>query len=219
MEINADILQYLDQLCAPQSDLLRELEAHTYAEVYNPVMISGPYQGRFLSMLSKIKQPKKVLEIGTYTGYSALCLAEGMATDGRLMTIERNPNMLAVARRFFDKSPYGDRMETIEGEAIQMLKKDSSDKFSDLDLVFLDANKKMYTEYVDLVYPRLKTGGLLIVDNVLWKGKVIKKEDIDSDSVTKSLHLFNQYISQEYRGRLSPITLPIRDGILLGVKQ
>lgn len=218
MEINADILQYVEGLCSCQSQLLDELQEFTFAEVYNPVMISSEYQGRLLSFFSQLKRPKKALEIGTYTGFSALCLAEGLAPEGKLITIERNPNMLGVARSFFERSAYANQIQGIEGEAIEMLKANTDQQFDGLDLVFIDANKKAYKEYVDLIFPMMNTGGVMIIDNVLWKGKVIKSEEIEHDLVTKSLSLFNKYISEVYADRLTPMILPIRDGITVGIK-
>lgn len=166
------ILTYCQQNSTAESDLLRELERTTHLTKLEPEMLAGYVQGRFLSFVSIWLQPKKILEIGTYTGYSALCLAEGLAPNGRLDTIERNPEHEDIINTNINKSPLGSRIHLTIGDAFDIVPK-LEHKY---DLIFLDGAKKHYCEFYDLIFPKLKIGGTLIADNVLWYGNILAKK-------------------------------------------
>ncbi len=194
-----------------ESPLLAQLNRETHAKVLQPRMLSGHLQGRLLSLFSTMIRPRRILEIGTYTGYSALCLAEGLSDDGLLVTIDVNEELYDFTRKFFDNSPFGHQIDfriANAAEEIQTL----SDTF---DLVFIDADKLNYSLYYDLVFDKVRKGGVIIADNVLWSGKVAQTDKkIDKD--TQSLLDFNQKIHQD--SRVSNILLPIRDGLLIAWK-
>ncbi|HIP37462.1 MAG TPA: O-methyltransferase [Crocinitomix sp.] len=203
-----DIENYTLKLTKNESDLLAKLNRETQIKMINPRMLSGHLQGRFLSLISQLKQPKTILEIGTYTGYSALCLAEGLQKEGKLITIDINEETAHFAQGFFNQSDYKSQIEIIVGEATKII----PTLPQSFDLVFIDADKKNYLTYFDLIIDKVPSNGLIIVDNVLWKGHILKPEE-EMDANTKSIHQFNQKVNKD--PRVENILLPIRDGLML----
>ena len=171
-------------------------------------MLSGPYQGRLLAMLSKLINPKTILEIGTYTGYSALCLAEGLAPDGILHTIDHNEELSSIQQKYFDKSDYKNQIKTHIGDALDIISKLNL-KF---DLVFIDADKANYPNYFKAIVPKMNSGGLILSDNVLWSGKVLQKADV-KDVDTQALQVYNKLVNED--SRVESVLLPVRDGLTL----
>jgi caffeoyl-CoA O-methyltransferase len=208
--ISEQLQQYLDTHSAQEPELLQQLNRETHQKVLQPRMLSGAYQGRILALLSKLIQPKNILEIGTYTGYASLCLAEGMATEGRLDTIDCNEELAQMQRKYFDLSPYYNRIYQHLGMAADILPKLSGP----YDLVFMDADKENYPHYFDLIIDKMNPGALLISDNVLWSGKVLKEGD---DEATKALQVYNHKINTD--SRVETVILPIRDGLSLSRKR
>ena len=208
--IDKDILNYVESNSQNEPQLLKELNRETHLKVLNPRMLSGSYQGRLLSLLSKIIGPKSVLEIGTYTGYSALCIAEGLHKDGTIDTIDVNEELQNIQKKYFDKSGYGHKIFCHVGNALEIIPK--IDNF--FDLVFLDADKENYPAYFEMVIDKIVPGGILISDNVLWSGKVIDKNS--SDIATKKLLEFNNIINNDKR--LETIIIPVRDGLSVSRK-
>jgi caffeoyl-CoA O-methyltransferase len=191
-----------------EPQLLQELNRETWQKVLNPRMLSGEFQGRVLSMISKLIQPKTILEIGTYTGYSALCLAEGLAPNGELHTLDRNEELFDLQRAYFDKSPYKDQIHQHLGTALDLLPQ-FDQKF---DLVFIDADKANYSNYFHLIIDKMNPGGIILSDNVLWSGKVVEALD-PKDIDTAALLEYNRLLNQD--PRLETVLLPIRDGLTL----
>jgi predicted O-methyltransferase YrrM len=191
--------------------LLQELTRETYQKILQPRMLSGHYQGRLLSMISKLTHPKNILEIGTYTGYSALCLAEGMQTDGELHTIDINEELLDFQRIYFDKSPYGKQIFQHLGNALEIIPS-LNKRF---DLIFIDADKDNYPAYFNVIIDKLNPGGIILSDNVLWSGKVIEPLQED-DFSTKALIEYNALLKEDKR--IETIILPIRDGLTISRK-
>jgi predicted O-methyltransferase YrrM len=209
------IAQELDQYCcnhsAEENDLLKRINRETHLEVLQPRMLSGHFQGRVLSMLSKMIQPKRILEIGTYTGYSALCLAEGLKKDGKLVTIDVNEELEMRVRGYFDASSYSEQIEYIISPALEVIPTLNET----WDLVFIDADKQNYIEYYELVLPLVNAGGYIILDNVLWSGKVVNPEENDKDTVL--LRKLNTTIHADER--VEEVLLPIRDGLMIARKK
>lgn len=201
-----DILRYCEAHTSPPSDILQELERQTYLRALAPQMISGYYQGRLLSMISQMVRPKRILEIGTFTGYSALCLAEGLTEDGLLHTIEINPEYEKMAMDYISKSGYQAKIRQHVGDALEIIPR-LEDKF---DLVFIDAAKISYPFYFELIMDKIESGGFILADNLLWSGKVLRPET-DADTVT--LRNFAKDIQED--PRLQNILIPIRDGLML----
>lgn len=189
-----------------EPEILKQLNKETWQKVLNPRMLSGAYQGRLLSMLSKLIRPSKILEIGTYTGYSALCLAEGLQKEGVLFTIDKNEELEDFSKGYFEKSTYRNQIQQIVGNALDIIPT-IHEKF---DLVFIDADKSNYINYFNLVIDKMNTGGVILSDNVLWSGKVVETlspKDVD----TKALLAYNKLLSVD--PRVETILLPIRDGL------
>ena len=209
--ISDKLLDYCISHSSKESDILRELNRQTNIRTLNPRMICGRHQGRLLSMISKIMRPKKVLEIGTFTGYSTLCLAEGLKKQGTIDTIDNNFELKKIQNYFFKLSKLQNQIRQFTCDAIEILPK-LKDKY---DLIFLDADKRKYLNYLNYIIPLLRKKGMLISDNVLWSGKVIKAND-NEDIETKVLKKFNQQLSKHKD--LETILLPIRDGISLSMK-
>lgn len=191
-----------------EPELLKELSRETWQKILAPRMLSGHLQGRVLSMLSKLIQPKYILEIGTYTGYSALCLSEGMSSDGELHTIDINEELHDFQRKYFDRSPYGDRIIQHTGNALDIIPK-LNKKF---DLVFIDADKRNYPSYFELLISKLEKGAIILSDNVLWSGKVVEPLQPDDDD-TRALLEYNKLLNEH--PRLETVVLPIRDGLTI----
>lgn len=202
------IAEYVDKHIQEEPELLKELNRETWQKVLVPRMLSGHFQGRVLSMISKLIQPKKILEIGTYTGYSALCLAEGMKKDGQLHTIDHNEELFQFQRTYFDRSEFGDSIHQHLGDALTII----PELDHVFDLVFIDADKENYSNYLELVLPKLKSGSVILSDNVLWSGKVVEPAD-EGDLDTKALIDYNKLINSH--PKLETVLLPIRDGLTI----
>jgi caffeoyl-CoA O-methyltransferase len=203
-----DIDSYVTSHSQPEPELLQELQRETWQKVLQPRMLSGHLQGRVLSMLSKLIAPEYILEIGTYTGYSAICLAEGMRPEGRLHTIDINEELHDFQRRYFDRSGYGKQIVQHTGNALEII----PELQADFDLVFIDADKCNYPAYLELLLPRLKSGAVILSDNVLWSGKVVApvaEDDIDTIALIRYNKMLNEH------PRLETVVLPIRDGLTI----
>ncbi len=200
--------QYAVDHTQAEPELLAKLTRETYQKILQPRMLSGHFQGRLLSLISKIHRPKNILELGTYTGYSALCLAEGMQKDGELHTIDINEELYDFQRKYFDASTYSNQIFQHLGSALEIIPKLDL-KF---DLIFLDADKPNYPAYFEMIMEKVNPGALILTDNVLWSGKVI--EEVKEDDIsTIALLAFNDMVARDER--LETILLPIRDGISL----
>lgn len=203
-----DLDNYVVAHSQQEPQILQELSKETWQKVLNPRMLSGAFQGRVLSMISKLTQPKNILEIGTYTGYSALCLAEGMAKDGSIDTIDKNEELEDLQSRYFEKSGYRNQIHQYVGNAIEIIPT-LNKKY---DLVFIDADKSNYPNYFYLIIDKMNPGGVILSDNVLWSGKVVQElnpKDID----TKALLEYNQLLNTD--SRVETVLLPIRDGLTI----
>jgi len=194
-----------------EPELLQQLTRETYQKILQPRMLSGHYQGRVLSMISKLVSPKYILEIGTYTGYSALCLVEGLKKEGELHTIDSNEELIDFQRKYFDKSDYGSQIFQHIGNALDIIPK--LDKT--FDLIFIDADKENYSNYFTTIIDKLNSGGVIISDNVLWSGKVIEKLD-SKDESTKAVIAYNELLKNDTR--IETVLLPIRDGLAISRK-
>lgn len=195
-----------------EPELLQELNRETYQKILQPRMLSGQYQGRILSMFSKLVNPKNILEIGTYTGYSALCLAEGMQSNGVLHTIDVNEELVDFQRKYFDKSGYGKQIHQYLGDALEIIPKLDTT----FDLVFIDADKENYSNYFNVIIDKLNTGGIIISDNVLWSGKVLETTFKKDDTSTPALIEYNTLLKKDKR--IETVVLPIRDGLTISRK-
>ncbi|WP_316807356.1 O-methyltransferase [Pedobacter agri] len=204
--INDDLQQLLINYCEPESELLQHIDRETNLKVLMPRMLSGHYQGRVLSMLSKMVSPKRILEIGTFTGYATLCLAEGLSADGIIYTLDINAELEDMVRANFEKSPLNTKIKYILGDANETL--NQLDEV--FDIVFIDADKKNNGTYYDLVFERVRPGGIIIVDNVLWSGKVLQEKQ---DKDTKNITSFNDKIAADER--VEKLILPVRDGLFV----
>ncbi len=207
-EITEELEEYCEAHSTPESDLLYRLNRETNLKCIKPRMISGHLQGRLLSFISQMMRPKRILEIGTYTGYATLCLAEGLSDDGRIDTIEVDEELEEMIRRYFSQSAYNEKITLHIGDALQVLKQLDAT----WDLVFMDAEKDDYIAYYELVLPRLRQGGIILADNVLWSGKVVQ-EVKTGDKETRALMKFNDYILEDKR--VKNFLLPFRDGIMV----
>jgi predicted O-methyltransferase YrrM len=208
--INEEIQDYAGRFTSAESDLLTELRRKTESERSDRKMISGFYQGRVLSMISHLIKPRRVLEIGTYVGFSALCFAEGLTEDGKIITLDVQPETNKIAREFFARSEFADKIEPQLGNALDII----PTLVETFDLVFIDADKPNYSNYFDLVFPKLKIGGLIVADNVLWSGYVLDVEKgTETDESCVALHEFNKKIAEDTR--VSNILLTIRDGLMM----
>jgi predicted O-methyltransferase YrrM len=205
-----DILEYIEQHSSPESDVLQQITHSTHIEMINPRMMSGHVQGRVLSMISQMIQPSRILELGTFTGYSALCLAEGLREDGRLVSLEHNDELEDMIRRNLSLSPLGERIELIIGDACEWLAAQTTDQL--YDLVFIDADKREYCAYLDAVLPLVRPGGWILADNTLWDGHIVEAA-YDKDKQTIALRAFNDQVAQD--PRLEKVILPIRDGLTI----
>jgi predicted O-methyltransferase YrrM len=205
-EIKNALTEYADAHTSGESAVLRELREHCYAHYEDSSMLSGFFQGRILSMLSHMVRPTVVLEIGTYLGYSALCLAEGLTDGGKVITLDIQEQTNAVARSYVEKTAYRERIEFILAPALDAI----PTLIEIFDLVFIDADKTNYSNYYDLVFERVRPGGFIIADNVLWSGRVL---DDNKDDDTQALHDFNEKILADER--VENVLLPIRDGLMV----
>ncbi|MDX1272065.1 O-methyltransferase [Bizionia paragorgiae] len=210
------IPEELDEYVVAHSEnepqLLQQLTRETFQKILQPRMSSGPYQGRVLSMISKLIQPKHILEIGTFTGYSTLCLAEGLKPEGSLDTIDINEELFDFQRKYFDASEYGEQIVQHLGNALDIIPTLNKT----FDLVFIDADKDNYINYFHLIVDRLNPGGIILSDNVLWSGKVIQTLD-PKDKMTKAVLDYNTLLKED--DRVETVMLPIRDGLTLSRKK
>ncbi len=203
-----NIDQYAIDHSGEEPKLLQQLTRETWQKVLAPRMSSGHYQGRVLSMISKLIQPKNILEIGTFTGYASLCLAEGMQAKGTLDTIDSNEELYDIQRKYFDASKYGVQIKQHTGNALDII----PTLTKNFDLVFIDADKSNYANYLELLLPKLRSGAVILSDNVLWSGKVVEKvnpKDVD----TKALLQYNKMLKEH--PKLETVLLPIRDGLTI----
>ena len=199
--------EYCEAHSTPQSELLYRLTRETHQKVMNPRMLSGHLQGMLLTLLCRIMQARHVLEIGTYTGYSALCIAEGLADDGLLHTIEVNEEREEMIRRYLAQSPYQDKIQLHIGDALQVI----PTLQEQWDMVYIDGDKEQYTDYYEAVLPQVRKGGIILADNVLWDGKVVK-EVRSGDKDTRALLAFNEHVQAD--PRVTNFILPVRDGLM-----
>lgn len=206
--ISEELDHYITAHSAIEPKLLAELNKETLLKVLNPRMLSGHYQGRMLSMISKLINPKHILEIGTYTGYATLCLAEGLANDGTVDTIDINEELVSIQNKYFERSDYRDNIRQHLGMALDIIP--TLDK--KFDLVFIDADKANYANYFDVVLPKMNPGGVILSDNVLWSGKVLA-EAKPNDKSTVALKAYNEKINND--PRVETVLLPIRDGLTI----
>ncbi len=205
------IQKYCEKYTSPEDELLYDLNRQTHLKTELPVMLSGHLQGRFLSMWSKMLKPSYILEIGTFTGYSALCLAEGLQAGGKLITIDNHPEQAAIAQEYFNRSPYKESIDLIVGKAGDVLNYLNYD----FDLVFIDADKVNYSLYFDSVIDRVKSGGYILADNVLYNAEVLNPEQAGKNA--KAMHAYNEKLHQD--SRLENVLLPLRDGIMISRKK
>ena len=203
--ISEELSDYLNKNSEKEPEILSRLSKETHQKILQPRMLSGHIQGRFLSFISKIKSPNKILEIGTYTGYSTICLAEGLSIDGKIDTIDKNEELVKIQNKYFKESGYRKNIIQHTGDAIDILN-NLNDSY---DIIFIDADKENYINYFNLVSNKLNKNGIIISDNVLWSGKVLDIEQKDEE--TSTLVEFNKIINKDKR--FNSIILPIRDGI------
>ena len=206
--IEETLMSYTENHTKGESVLLSEINRDTHALVLNPRMLSGHLQGRILSMLSNMIKPQFILEIGTYTGYSAICLSEGLQQHGQLITIDVNEELEELIQSYIEKAGLTNRVKHITGDAIKILPALEMN----FDLVFIDADKLNYSNYYDLIFPKVNKGGYILVDNVLWSGNVIKPVS-EQDDETRAIDAFNKKIQQD--ARVENVLLPVRDGIMM----
>lgn len=211
-----DISAYSEAHTSPESELLRQLNRNTYARMLYPRMLSGHLQGRTLAMLSRMIRPRRILEIGTFTGYSALCLAEGLTDDGVLITLEKDDELEDFARSYWNQSPVGHKIDLRTGWAPELI----PTLDGPFDLVFIDADKENYSLYYDLVFDKVRTGGIILADNVLWSGKVAKPvgsgqtaAERRAEKDTQSVRDFNRKVLDD--PRVEQVLLPVRDGLMM----
>ncbi|HKJ42948.1 MAG TPA: O-methyltransferase [Sunxiuqinia sp.] len=208
MDTNSDIEKYILEHTTEADLVLQELERETFLKVLRPRMLSGHLQGNMLELFSQMMQPERILEIGTYTGYSAICLAKGLQKGGMLHTIEINDELEIMAKRYFEKSGLSDKITQHIGDAKSIIA--SLDE--SFDLVFIDADKREYCTYFDLVIDKVRPGGILIADNILWDGKVVETID-PNDEQTQGILAFNEKIKNDLR--VSQMIIPLRDGLMV----
>lgn len=204
--INDNLQDLLIHYCEPENQLLQQIDRETNLKVLMPRMISGHYQGRVLSMLSKMIAPKRILEIGTFTGYATLCLAEGLTQDGIMYTLDINVELEDMVRKHFEQSIYHNQIKYILGDATKTI----HDLDETFDIVFIDADKKNNGTYYDLIFDQVRPGGIIIVDNVLWSGKVLQDQQ---DKDTRNITSFNDKIAADER--VEKLILPVRDGLFV----
>ena len=203
--ISDKLADYLNKNSEKEPEILSQLSKETHQKILQPRMLSGHIQGRFLSFISKIKSPDKILEIGTYTGYSTICLAEGLSKNGKIDTIDKNEELIKIQNKYFEKSGFRNKIIQHTGNALDILK-NLNEKY---DIIFIDADKENYINYFNQVSNKLSKNGIIISDNVLWSGKVLDSNQMDEETAT--LVQFNKIINDDKR--FKSIILPIRDGI------
>ncbi|MBL87419.1 MAG: methyltransferase [Winogradskyella sp.] len=199
---------YVVEHSEQEPELLQQLTRETYQKVLQPIMLSGPYQGRVLSMISKLVNPKSILELGTFTGYATLCLAEGLQKNGIIHTVDINEELHDFQRKYFDKSGFGEQINQYTGNALDII----PELDVMFDLVFIDADKPNYSNYFHLIIDKLNPGGIILSDNVLWHGKVVEPLN-DKDVSTKAVLDYNTLLKED--NRIETVMLPIRDGLTI----
>jgi predicted O-methyltransferase YrrM len=204
--ISEKLTEYISRNSNIEPEILARLNQETHQKILKPRMLSGHIQGRFLSMISKMKSPSTILEIGTYTGYGTLCLSEGLKEDGKIFTIDRNEELLKIQNKYFEESGKRDKIIQLTGNAKEIL----NDLNETYDLVFIDADKENYIEYFKQVSERLNKNGIIISDNVLWSGKVLDSS-LEKDEETNALVNFNKILNEDKR--FETVILPLRDGL------
>ncbi|MFY0653018.1 MAG: O-methyltransferase [Cyclobacteriaceae bacterium] len=207
--LDEHIQTYSERHTTPEPELLKKINRDTYVNILHPRMLSGQMQGRMLSMLSYMIQAKSILEIGTFTGYSAICLAEGLAPDGNVITLDINEELEDRVRGYFSESDFADQIDYRVGNALEIIPElDSS-----FDLVFIDADKENYKTYYEMVLDKMPSGGIIIADNVLWSGKVLGDHIKKIDKDTKALIEFNDWVQKDER--VENVLFPVRDGLMV----
>lgn len=206
--LDENLVQYIEKSTQDEPELLQKLNRETHQKVTGARMLSGHLQGRILSLFSKLVRPKNILEVGTYTGYSALCMAEGLQKGGKLHTIDKNKELYDLERRYFDASDYGEQIVQHTGDAREIIPQ-LDEQF---DLAFIDADKANYAKYYESILPKMPSGGMIISDNVLWSGKVLKPAE-PKDKDTKTLQEYSQMLKNDER--VETYLLPIRDGLMV----
>ena len=204
-----ELVDYCEKHTTEEDALLKKITRITETRILMPRMISGHFQGKFLELLSKMLRPRQILELGTYTGYSAICLAKGLQAEGKLTTIDINDELEAMVRGFFSEGGYTDKIDYILGNAIEIL----PTLKGPFDLVFIDADKINYSNYFDLLIDKVPSGGIILADNVLWSGKILLRDGKKIDKDTRALLAFNQKIQED--SRVENVLLPIRDGMMM----
>lgn len=208
--LSEDLTNYLDRHCEPEDELLKHINRETHLKVLMPRMLSGHYQGRLLSMLSKMMRPERILEIGTYTGYATLCLAEGLTDTGLIHTIDINSELEEMVSTNFKRSAFNQQIKYHIGNALDVI----PGLDETFDLVFIDADKKNNSTYYNLIFEKVRPGGLIIVDNVLWSGKVLTE---NQDKDTREISQFNLMVNSD--PRVEKLILPVRDGLFMVLKK
>jgi predicted O-methyltransferase YrrM len=206
--IDEKLTEYCLQFSGEEDEVLKELQRETHLKVMSPRMLSGHLQGSWLSFLSYLVQPELILEIGTYTGYSAICLAKGLKEKGKLITIDVNEETESIARKYFAKSGFEDKIDFRLGDAGTII----PGIHETLDLVFIDADKRNYSRYYDLIIDKVRSGGVIIADNVLWSGKILDLQK-NKDADTLAIHSFNEKVKSDQR--VEKLLLPLRDGLFV----
>jgi caffeoyl-CoA O-methyltransferase len=210
--IDSNIVKYAEDHTSEEPSYLYQLNRYTHSNLLKPRMLSGHLQGRFLALMSQLIKPDFILDIGTYTGYSALCLAEGLSNNGRLYTIDHNDEVLAVAKDFFTKANMSDKITALHGNAIELIEQLNS-QVPYWNIVWMDAEKADYINYYNLCIDKIAPGGLIMADNVLWSGKIIEQKELEKDKDTILLNEFNTMVQNDQR--VENILMPIRDGIMM----
>ena len=208
ININQELEKYITDHTSPEGELLEDLRRNTYLKTPYPNMISGPLQGKFLELISKMLKPERILEIGTFTGYSTICLASGLAGGGKLDTIDSNDETYEMATEYFKRAGMESRIHQIKGDALEIMK----DLDRHYDLIFIDGEKREYTAYYKLAIELLKKGGIILADNVLWGGKVVDNNN-KNDPATAGILAFNKLVVEDNQVEL--VMLPVRDGLSL----
>lgn len=206
--INKEIEQYIEKHTTPEDQVMKALNRETYLKTYYPNMLSGSVQGKTLEMISRMIKPERILEIGTFTGYSAIAMAKGLPENGKLITIDINEELESFVRKYIEESGMTDKIEFIVGNALEII----PDLEESFDLVFIDADKEQYVDYYKLLLPKVRKGGFILADNVFWDGRVLE-EDHKSDKETKGVKAFNRFVNEDER--VEQVILSIRDGVML----
>lgn len=210
--IEPKIQTYAEMHTSPEPEHLHLLNRRTHTNMLKPRMLSGHLQGRFLSMISHLLRPSRILDIGTYTGYSAICLSEGMAEGGVLYTLDNNDEALAFATPYIQSSPRAADIRIVQGDAADSIRK-IQEEVEAWDLIWLDADKENYALYYELCIEKLRPGGLIMADNVLWSGKVLDQDSLKKDKDTAALDAFNKMVKED--DRVEAVLMPVRDGIMM----